>query len=158
MLAATKWGFTDSCNASSGVGLILVLKRLPTRPGETQVLPKHSSQAPELPARDTPKYQEAPSHATDPLFIIMYIAHMQSTGPNAGCSLPICLLLPLSAASQNTSDKHAQPPAGRHWLTDCPTDADSQDGPITHPMQAEIPSWRLEGAWGEENCSTSLKR
>lgn len=129
----------------------------PLWPGETQALPEHGSQAPELPARDTLKYQEAPSHAMDPLFIIMYIAHMQSAGQNAGCSLPICLQLPLSAASQNTSDKHAQLPAGRHGLTDCPMDAASQDGPVTHPMQAEIPSWVLEGAWSKQNCSTSLK-
>lgn len=42
--------------------------------------------------------KKAPSHAMVPLFMI-YIAHMQSAGPNAGCSPPTRLLSPLPAAS-----------------------------------------------------------
>lgn len=85
----------------------------------------------------------------------MYIAYMRSTVPNAGCSLSVCLLLCLQPAKIFQTNRH-EAPAGRHGLIDHPIDEVPQDGSATHPVQAEIHSWVLEGALGEQNHPTSF--
>lgn len=147
MLAA-KSRFTALCNAIHPQGWVLFCwfygqERLKAHQG-----------APELPARDTPKYQAASSHATHLLFILMCVAHVEGAGPKRRM-LPA--LYPYLQPTKRLQTNMCNPQKG-DTVSHCPMDTASQDGPITHALQAEIPPPLCAGrSLGEQNRSPSLK-